>query len=155
MESYYPDQIDLAILKLLQKEARLTYNEIGRRLHKSKSPIIERVRRLEKLGYIQGYVTLLDYDLLRECLMAYVHITLKEHSQEALITFQRSASAFAEVVECCHTTGASDFILKVVTRDLKSYNVFLRDKLGLLPNIGILNSAMVLAQSKNVMTVPF
>jgi len=155
MESYYPDQTDLAILKLLQKEARLTYNEIGRRLHKSKSPIIERVRRLEKLGYIQGYVTLLDYDLLRECLMAYVHITLKEHSQEALITFQQSASAFAEVVECCHTTGANDFILKVITRDLKSYNVFLRDKLGVLPNIGILNSAMVLAQAKNAMTVPF
>jgi len=54
MESYYPDQTDLAILKLLQQEARLTYNEIGRRLHKSKSPIIERIRRLEKLGYIRG-----------------------------------------------------------------------------------------------------
>lgn len=155
MESYYPDQTDLAILKLLQKEARLTYNEIGRRLHKSKSPIIERVRRLEKLGYIQGYVTLLDYDLLRECLMAYVHITLKDHAQESLMAFQQAASVFPEVVECCHTTGANDFILKVVTRNLQSYNAFLRDKLGLLPNIGMLSSAMVLAQAKNAMTVPF
>jgi len=155
MESYYPDQTDLAILKLLQKEARLTYNEIGRRLHKSKSPIIERIKRLEKLGYIRGYVALLDYELLRDCMMAYVHIRLLDHSGTALKEFQSAVSSYPEVLECCHTTGEDDFILKVVTSSLQSYNAFLRQKLDSLPNIGQVSSSMVLAQSKHSTAVPF
>ncbi|KIA96543.1 hypothetical protein OC25_02005 [Pedobacter kyungheensis] len=155
MESYYPDQTDLAILKLLQKEARLTYNEIGRRLHKSKSPIIERVRRLEKLGYIRGYVALLDYELLRDCMMAYVRVRLNAHSGAALEEFQAAVTAFPEVLECCHTTGEDDFVLKVVTSSLQSYNAFLRQKLDKLPNIGQVSSSMVLAQTKHSTVVPF
>lgn len=155
MESYYPDQTDLAILKLLQKEARISYNEIGRRLHKSKSPIIERIKRLEKLGYIRGYVALLDYELLRDCMMAYVHIRLLDHSGVALEEFQSAVASYPEVLECCHTTGEDDFILKVVTSSLQSYNAFLRQKLDRLPNIGQVSSSMVLAQAKHSTAVPF
>ncbi|PWS32637.1 Lrp/AsnC family transcriptional regulator [Pedobacter paludis] len=155
MENYCLDQVDYSILKLLQTDARITYDQMARRLHRSKSPLFERVKRLEQMGYIQSYVTLIDYSKLRDCLMSFINIRLTDHSISALRRFSEAAAALEEVMECSHLTGGSDFLLKVVTRNMEHYNEFLFHKLGELDNIASFNSSMVMGQSKSSPVIPF
>ncbi len=154
MKPYIPDQTDLGILKLLQKDAHITYKELATRLHKSQTPIRERIERLEKLGYIRAYVALLDYRKLPDCMIAYLQVQIREHSMDALNEFQIGVCQFSEVVECSQTTGAFDFILKIVCRNMHAYNDFLTQKLAGLNNVGTLNSSVVIKQSKNETALP-
>ncbi|MCX2476066.1 Lrp/AsnC family transcriptional regulator [Pedobacter sp. MC2016-05] len=154
MEEYYLDEVDYSILEILQTDSRITNDDLGRKLHRSKTPIFERVKRLERLGYINAYVTLIDYAKLRECMMSYIHVKLADHSIEALQQFANQASSFPEVMECAHLTGGTDFLLKVVTKNMEHYHEFLFRKLGKLPNIANLNSSIVIGQSKSNPVIP-
>ncbi|TCD28596.1 Lrp/AsnC family transcriptional regulator [Pedobacter psychrodurus] len=155
MESFSPDQTDFGILKLLQKDAHLTYKELAFKLHRSQTPIKERIEKLERNGYIKCYVALVDYRKVPDCMMAYLHIQLNDHSQEALSKFQEGVCNFPEVVDCCNCTGAYDFILKIITRNMNTYNEFLIHKIGKLNNVGSLNSSVVIAQIKHDTAIPF
>ncbi|PWS33317.1 Lrp/AsnC family transcriptional regulator [Pedobacter paludis] len=155
MEDYCLDELDYAILKILQTDSRITYDDLGKKLHRSKTPIFERVKRLERLGYIDSYVTLINYTKLRECLMSYISVKLTDHSIEALQDFATNACALPEVMECAHLTGGTDFLLKVVTKNMEHYNEFLFRKLGKLPNIANLNSSIVIGQNKSSPVIPF
>lgn len=155
MDNYCLDEVDYSILKVLQSDSRITYNEMGRKLHKSKSPLLKRIKRMERLGYIQSYITLLDYTKLQHFLMSYISIRLNDHSIEAMESFTQHASAYPEVMECMHLAGSTDFMLKVVTRNMEHYNEFLFRKLGKLQNIASFNSSIVLGQAKNSPIIPF
>jgi len=155
MEHYCLDEVDYSILKILQNDSRITYNEMGRKLNRSKTPLLKRVKRMERLGYIQSYVTLLDYSKISSCLMSYVSIKLSDHSIEAMESFAADATALPEVMECVHLTGNVDFLLKVAARNMEHYNELLFRKLGKLDNIASLNSSIILGQSKNSPAIPF
>lgn len=154
MEAYIPDETDIGILKSLQVDARLTYKELAHKLNRAQSPIMDRVKRLERLGYIRSYVAILDYSKLRESMMAYIQVQLNSHSIEALRSFQEGVAEFPEVLECSHTTGGYDFILKIITHNMQTYNHFLWHKLGMLKNVGAVNSSVVISQTKNETAVP-
>lgn len=155
MEHYCLDEMDYSILKVLQTDSRITYNEMGRKLHKSISPLLKRIKRMEQLGYIRSYVTLLDYTKIRSCLMSYVSVSLADHSEEAMENFCKNIEGLTEVMECVHLAGQTDFLLKVVTNNMEHYNEFLFRKLGKLDNIATFNSSIVLGQSKNSPVIPF
>jgi len=155
MENYCLDEMDYSILKVLQTDSRITYNEMGRKLHKSISPLLKRIKRMEQLGYIQSYVTLLDYTKIKSCMMSYVSIRLNDHSIEAMENFATSVSDMTEVMECVRLAGKTDFLLKVVTQNMEHYNEFLFRKLGKLENLASFNSSIVLGQSKNSPIIPF
>ncbi|WP_316825951.1 MULTISPECIES: Lrp/AsnC family transcriptional regulator [Pedobacter] len=154
MESFRPDQTDFGILKLLQQDAHLTYKELAARLHRSQTPIKERIEKLEKYGYIKSYVALVDYRKIPDCMMAYLHVQITDHSVAAISEFQQGICGFTEVVDCCHCTGSYDFILKILTRNMNTYNEFLTQKLGLLNNVGAMNSSIVIVQTKHETAIP-
>jgi len=149
MDDYVLDQTDLAILNLLQRDALLTNKELAHQLHKSPTPIYDRVRRLQDLKFIKKYVAIVDHSKIGEYMTAYLQVQIKEHSKDALLSFQRDVHAFSEVMECYHTTGGFDFMLKVVTPNMNKYNDFLLQKLGSLPNIGTLQSSVVISHVKH------
>lgn len=87
--------------------------------------------------------------------MSYINVRLADHSVEALRSFSEAVCNLDEVMECSHLTGGSDFILKVVTRDMEHYNEFLFHKLGMLNNVASFNSSIVIGQSKSTPIIPF
>lgn len=155
MDNYCLDEVDYSILAILQTDSRITYNEMGRKLNRSKTPLLKRVKRMERLGYIQSYVTLLDYTKISNCLMSYVSIRLSDHSVEAMENFAASVILFPEVMECVHLAGSTDFMLKVVAKNMEHYNELLFRKLGKLQNISSLNSSIILGQAKYSPVIPF
>lgn len=148
------DQTDLDILRLLQKDARLTNKELALKLHKGSSTMFERVSRLRDLGYITGSVTLIDRNKFDELWISFTQVQLNDHSGEALIAFQNEVIQFPEVLECYHTTGAFDFLLKIVVSDMSGYNKLIVEKLAKLKNVGSLQSCFVVNEAKRELAYP-
>lgn len=148
------DELDITILKLLQDNAQLTSKELSAHLNLSLSPIYERIRRLERDGFIKKYVTLLDKDKLGFSLIAFCHVSLKEHAKFFLKKFEEDVLAFPEVVECYHVTGQFDYMLKIIVKDMKEYQNFIVNKLASLENIGNAQSQFVMTEIKETTKIP-
>lgn len=142
------DSDDIRILSLLQYDARLTNKEIAGKLGKSVTAIHERIRKLEDNKIIEGYVAILNRELIGKNLIAYTTVQLKEHAQAILERFARDIVQFPEVMECHRLTGPFDYLLKVVTADMNEYNNFLMKKLSTLPNLGSVQSSFVLSEGR-------
>lgn len=143
------DQTDAEILNLLQQDARMTIKEIAARLNLSTTPVFERIKRLEKNGIINKYVAILNPQLLGKKLNAFVHLSILDHSKEAVESFVRQVIQYDEVMECHHVTGDSDFLLKIIVEDIEKYNQFVLDKLSVVGNIGTVKSSFSLSIRKN------
>lgn len=143
------DKTDIHILQLLQHDARLTNKEIADKLGKSVTPVYERVKWLEKEGYILRYVAVLDTEKIDKNLAAFTNVQLKEHSHEMLKDFEKDIVKLPEVMECHHMTGIYDYLLKIVVRDMNEYHDFIVNKLAKLPNIGTVQSGFVMTEVKH------
>jgi Lrp/AsnC family leucine-responsive transcriptional regulator len=142
------DADDNRILQLLQHDARLNNKEIADKIGKSVTPVYERIKRLETEGIIEKYVALLNKNLIRKSLTAFIHVQLKEHSQSTLKSFHREIVKFPEVMESYHLTGQFDFLIKVALTDMPEYNDFLMNKLATLKDIHTVQSFFVLSEGK-------
>ena len=142
------DEIDIAILRLLQENAHYTNKEIAAKLSLTITPVFERIKRLEAQGYVRQYVALLDKDRIGKGLAAFCNVTLRHHTKENVEQFEREIQQFNEVQECYHVAGASDFLLKVSVGSMAEYHHFIRNKLSTIENIGNLNSSFVLNEIK-------
>ncbi|HTJ12637.1 MAG TPA: Lrp/AsnC family transcriptional regulator [Dinghuibacter sp.] len=142
------DTDDVRILNLLQHDARLTNKEIAAKLGKSVTAIHERIRKLEEARIIEGYVAILNRELVGKNLVAYTTVQLKEHAQPTLECFARDIAQFPEVMECHRLAGPFDYLLKVVTGNMNEYNTFLMKKLSTLPNLGSVQSSFVLSEGR-------
>lgn len=148
------DPTDRAILQLLQEDAFLTNKEIAARLDLTTTPVFERVKRLEREGYIRRYSALLDRRKIGLSLLVYCDVALKEHNRDFLIRFEESVVGLPEVLECHHVTGEYDYVLKVVARDMDDYQRFIKEKLAALENIGRVQSHFVMTEVKNSTVLP-
>jgi len=148
------DHTDLQILRLLQKDAKLTNKELAHALRKGSNTMFDRVNRLKSLGIITGTVTLIDRRKFGELLIAFTHVQINMHSTKSLTEFQQQVINFTEVLECYHMTGVYDFMLKVAVRDMVSYNSFLVDKLAGLEHVGSLQSYFVINEAKRELSYP-
>lgn len=148
------DPTDTGILNLLQENGRMTNKELAYHLKKTITPIFERRKKLEELGYIKKYIAVLDREKIHSGLIAFAHITLNNHAEDALVSFQKSVTEFPEVMECYHITGKSDYLLKIIVPDMHAYNGFLRKKISILPNVGNVDSTLVISQSKAETSLP-
>lgn len=111
------DKIDVDILRELQVNSRITNTEIGRRIDLSQPAVHSRVSRLESLGVIRAYTTLLDQMALGYELTCIIMVTMQVHSYEIFQDFQERINRIPEVLECYHLTGQYDYIMKVIVRD--------------------------------------
>jgi Lrp/AsnC family leucine-responsive transcriptional regulator len=140
------DDIDLKILRHMQEDARLTNVELADRVGLSPSPCLRRVRRLEKDGVIDGYMTFVDQTKVGLPVSVFVSVALKEQSEKALEEFEGAIGALPEVMECYLMTGTSDYLLRVVTKDLADYERFLKHHLTRIPAIASIQSSFTLKQ---------
>jgi DNA-binding Lrp family transcriptional regulator len=140
------DDIDLKILRILQKDSKKTTKEVSELLNLSASPVYERIRRLENKGYIKKYVALLDKRLVNKPITAICMVSLRYHNEGFIEKFEQQIKALKEVQECLHMAGKVDFFLKINLGDLDEYHEFVRLKLSKIENIGVLESYFVLKE---------
>lgn len=140
------DETDIIILRILQKDAKKTAKEIAENLNLTISPVYERIRRLEKQGYIKKYVAILEKKLLNLSVTAICHVSMRYHEESFIEKFEEQIQSLEEVQECFHMAGKVDFILKINTKNLEGYHDFVKYKLSKIENIGILDSSFVLKE---------
>ncbi len=148
------DAIDSRILDLIQHDAGLSVAEIAERVGLSSSPCWRRIKRLEDVGIVQRRVTLLDREKLGLDFEVYCTVKLSLPTKDNLETFEQAVARWPEVVQCATVTGAADYELRIVTRDMHAFDDFLRDKmlsLGLISNI---ESRIVIRAVKSSTAVP-
>lgn len=148
------DDIDKKILKAFQKNSRTTTKELSVDLKLSSTPIYERIKRLEREGYIKDYVALLDRDKIGKPMLAYCNVLLKEHAKPFLEKFEKDVVKFSEVVECYYIAGSYDYLLRVVVKDIAEYQNFLVNKLAALDNIQNAQSMFVMTEVKWSTSLP-
>jgi DNA-binding Lrp family transcriptional regulator len=142
------DKIDLAILRLLQQNARITIKEISEKVHLSSTPVHERIRRMEETGVIKQYVTLLNGAMLKRGLMVICYLSLRQHSKTAGDKFIKTILQMDEVIECLTISGQFDFMLKVVAENMDAYYDFHVNRLSQIENIGNVQSVFVMGVVK-------
>ena len=142
------DAKDIAILQLLQQNARMTVKEIAGKIHLSTTPVHERIKRLEANGVIKQYATLLDHTKVNKGLIAICYVSLKEHNKTAGTKFVKAILQMPEVVECYTISGEFDFMLKVMCADMNTYHEFHVNKLSNIENMGHVQSIFVMGVIK-------
>ena len=145
---YALDEKDIAILKILQQNAKATITEISQKVHLSSSPIFDRIKRMEQNGIIKQYVALVDASKVNRGLTAICYVSLKEHNKKAGTKFIKSILEMPEVIECYSISGEFDFMLKVVGQNMESYYDFHVNKLSQAENVGHIQSVFVMGTIK-------
>lgn len=140
------DRYDRQILDLLQRNGRMTNQELADAINLSPSPCLRRVRRLEEAGLIDGYAALLNARKLGLTLMAFIQVSMDKHTPERFEAFQATVGTYPEVLECHLITGqAADYLLKVVVKDMDNYQQFLLQKLTRIEGVSGVHSSFVLS----------
>jgi DNA-binding Lrp family transcriptional regulator len=142
------DAIDKQLLRLLQDDAKQTTKELAAHLGLTLSPVYERIRRLESLGYIKQYIAVLDKNLLGQPITTFCQVSMRYHDKAFIDKFEEEVQKLEEVQECYHMAGQVDFLLKIHVGSLDEYHDFVKYKLSQIENIGVLNSTFVLKEIK-------
>lgn len=148
------DSTDIKLLKQLQDNSRITVKELAAAVHLSQTPTFERMKRLEKEGYIKKYMAVLDAEKIECGFVAFCYLKMKQHTYENSIRIMDAVQNIPEITECYNISGDYDFLLKIYTRDMKSYQNFILRILGELDCIGSINSSFVLGEVKNSHGLP-
>ena len=142
------DGKDLAILKLLQENARITIKEISDKMHLSTTPVHERIKRMEEAGVIKQYATLLDHTKVKKGLVVICYVSLNLHNKNAGSKFIKAIQEMNEVIECYNISGEFDFMLKVVAENMDAYYDFHVNRLSQIENISNVQSVFVMGVIK-------
>lgn len=143
------DAIDLALLRIIQSEGRLTTKEIAQRVNLSSTPVFERIKRLEREEYIQKYVAILDATKLNQGFVVFCSVKLKQMSRDIANDFMRMIKDVPQVTECYNVSGEFDYLLKIHAPDMKAYQEFIINTLGTIDSLGSIQSAFVMDEIKH------
>lgn len=138
------DQTDLKILRILQQNARLTNKELAAQVNLSTTPVFERLKRLERNGYIKKYVAVLDADKLNRGFIVFCNVKMSRLSKEIARDFMERMLNIPEVTECYNISGQFDYLLKIHAPDMRYYQQFVLNVLGTIENLGSLESTFVM-----------
>lgn len=148
------DQKDIAILDLLQRDAGLSTAAIAEKVALSQSPCWRRISRLEEQGVIRQRVALLDRERLGMDVVVFATVNLTSTGRQNLLRFEEDIVRYPEVMECYTMTGIWDYLLKIVTRDVRHYERFVRETLSASPDVRELHSHMAVTEIKNSTALP-
>lgn len=143
------DKIDKSLLYYLQEDCKQTNKELSNKLNLSVTAVYERIKKLERLGVIQKYVTLLKKEKVDRGLVVFCQIKLVQHTKDYLTKFENEITQLEEVLECFHVSGEYDYLLKVVVKDMEQFRTFMVTKLTTLQHIGSTQSSFVINEVKN------
>ena len=148
------DKKDKQILRILQKNGRITNAQLAIEVGLSPAPTLERVKKLETHGIIKSYHAQLDLAAIGLGVVTFVRVTLKSHNKKAIEKFTAEIKKVEEVVECHHTTGTADFILKVVAPDIPAYQELMLEHVTEILEIDEIESMIILSTIKDTKAVP-
>lgn len=146
--------MDIDILRALQQDGRLTTRQLAARVHRSPTPVFERVRRLEQQGYIRRYTALLDPVKLGRGFVVFCQVKLKQMNREIALDFVRRVEDLDEVTECYNVSGGFDYLLKIYATSMSDYQSFILNKLGIIDSVGAIESTFVMAEIKHLHSIP-
>lgn len=149
------DDTDMRILEILQNDARISLKELASKVNLSSTPAFERWRRLERHGYIERYISILNADKVHRGFTVYCSVKLKQMAKHVINDFIRVIGNIPEVSECYHISGKYDYLLKINAPDMKYYKDFIVNVLGQVDSIGTIESSFVMdrvKQSYNILS---
>jgi Lrp/AsnC family leucine-responsive transcriptional regulator len=149
------DRIDKLILKGLQADGRKSVSELAREVHLTTSPCLDRVRRLEKEGYIRGYTALLNPHQLGARILAFVEVRIDRTTPELFQKFRAAVESLEEVVECHMVAGGFDYLIKIRVADMEAYRKFLGERLATLPGIAQTHTYVAMEELKSTLNFKF
>lgn len=149
------DKTDLQILKHLQENSNINTKDLAAKLFLTVTPVYERIKRLERDGYITKYVALLDKKKMNRGMIVFCNVRLKEHAKNVGSNFVKDIVALPEIIECYNIAGDYDFMLKILVQDMTSYQDFVMNKLSTIENIGNTNSIFVMGEIKHSTALEF
>ncbi|MEO0679243.1 MAG: Lrp/AsnC family transcriptional regulator [Pseudomonadota bacterium] len=142
------DGIDRRILRVLQRDGRISLQELGERVGLSATPVARRLRALEAAGVIRGYAALIDEAALGYAVSVFVSVRLDRQVDDALARFEATVTGFDEVVDCWLMTGARDYLLRIACEDLEAFERFLTSRLTRAPGVAGIESSIPLRRVK-------
>jgi Lrp/AsnC family transcriptional regulator, leucine-responsive regulatory protein len=153
-ESLSLDRYSLQILAELQRDARLTVQQLSERVGLSATPCWKRVKEMEAAGVIRGYTAVVDREKVGLKLAVVVEANLSQHTEEWVQRFEQAVAASPQIVRCLATTGQSDYIMTVLVADIAHYEQTLHDTIFKLPGVTHVRSSIVLKEVKSVLALP-
>lgn len=148
------DRIDHKILDMLQTNCRISNVELANQVNLSPTPCLERVKRLEKNGYIDKYVAHLNAKKLNAKLTAYMQVSVENSSTQALNQFNQQVRKLDEVIECSLVAGGFDYLLKIRVQDMETYRKFLGEKFADIKGVTQTFTYVVMEEIKSTHIVP-
>ena len=143
------DQIDRNILRELQKNGRISNVDLAKAIHLSPTPCLERVKRLERQGYIEGYQAILNPDKLDQSLLVFVEVKLDHTTSDVFDELKNWVTRTPQVVECHMTAGGFDYLLKVRVQDMNAYRHLLGEELTALRGVTTTSTFVVMEAVKD------
>ncbi len=143
------DSIDKKILAELQLDSKQTIKELAEKISLTPTPVYERIKKLEELGYIVGYKAIIDRFSIDLSLMVFCNVSLKEHQANFLEKFEENVQSLDEVLACYHLGGMYDYLLKICVKDMSEYQKFIANQLANIGNIANVQSSFVMKELKS------
>jgi Lrp/AsnC family transcriptional regulator len=154
MQAIHLDHTDRRILDLLQTEPGINASEIGEKIGLSQSAVWRRIQSLREDGVIREQPVKLDREKVGLNTMVFAHVKLTSHGRSNLADFSEAVRKYPEVLDCYVLLGNVDFLLRIVTEDIKAYEQFFFEQLSQLPGIQEVNSSIVLSDIKHTTVLP-
>ncbi len=154
MQPFKLDKIDRKILDILQADGRITNSQLSKDIGLSPAPTLERVKKLENTGIIKSYHAKLDTEKINLGVSTYVMVSLKAHNKSNIDRFIEAIDTVNEIIECNHVTGSSDFILKVITKDIPSYQKLMLERVSEIEVVDSMQSMVILSTFKDSKVMP-
>jgi Lrp/AsnC family leucine-responsive transcriptional regulator len=148
------DRTDRNILQCLQADGRMSNVTLAKQVNLTATPCLERVRRLERDGYIAGYIAKLNPEMVEAGLLVFVEINLLRNSPDAFRDFSRQARELPEILECHLVSGNFDYLIKARVRDMHEYRSLLGEKILALPGVSDSRSYVVMEEVKESSSLP-
>lgn len=148
------DEVDRKLIELLQEDAKLSINIMAAALNLTKTPVYERIKRLEREGVISKYVAIIDQAKISSSMVVFCSVSLESQNLKSINSFADAIEDIPEVMESYLLGGANDFMLKVIVEDLAAYHKFSAGKLAALPNVSQIKSTFVLHETKHTTVYP-
>jgi Lrp/AsnC family leucine-responsive transcriptional regulator len=148
------DRFDIALLEQLQRDARQTVQQLAERVGLSGTPCWKRVKELEASGVIRGYSAVVDREKVGLMLCVLAEVNLARHNETDVRLFEKQVLQCPQIVSCYSTTGEADYLLKVLVKDIKTYETFLHETAFKLAGVTHIRSSVVLNEIKSDVKLP-
>lgn len=148
------DQIDHHVLEILQGNAKITNSQLSKEIGLSPAPTLERVKKLETTGIIQSYHAQVNRDKVGLGVTTFVMISLIGHKKQVTDAFVQQINDIPEVIECHHVTGSCDFLLKVIAKDINSYQQLMLEKINEIEQVSNTQTMVILSTFKESKVLP-